>query len=171
MTIKRIKNNIRKVTLSFAAFVVALSGVVAVGAINSSSAAAGTMVTCYSKGYGTPVASYPIYQRSTVSNAIIARTGTLEVYYKSSTGKNCAMAKCYGSGCGPSMGRTVAIKPSGDANWDDVDQGMFAIYAGPVETDYSTRGRCVDVYARFGTSTAATDDTYGSIYKSKILCG
>jgi hypothetical protein len=142
MIIKRIKTNMRAALLSFAAFVVALSGVAAV----SSTPASALSGTCASNGYGL-VGQNAIYM--TKGDGTKLRTGTLEVYYKSSTGKKCAMAKCSSGWCW-NMYRVVAIKDGNNtAGWEGWDGGMYTSYAGPVVTSSSTRGRCIDVYAAF----------------------
>jgi hypothetical protein len=165
MIIKRLKTNMRGAVLAFAAFVVALSGV---AAMNSTPASA-MSGTCASNGYSL-VGTQPIYMRK-ADTTIVARTGTLEVYYKSSTGKNCAMAKCTGNWCF-TMYRWVGIRPSSrDSGWDEIDAGNFSSYAGGVDTTNSTRGKCIDVDARFGGQSQPNDAGYGHTYLRNAYCG
>ncbi|MET8381680.1 spore-associated protein A [Streptosporangium canum] len=72
-----------------------------------------------------------------------ARTGTLEVYYSASSGKNCALTYGYGSYAGRVNQKQVGISLSGRSAWAGVDNGRFAHYAGPVYV--SARGKCIDV--------------------------
>ncbi|OUD00122.1 hypothetical protein [Streptosporangium minutum] len=77
-----------------------------------------------------------------------ARTGTLEVYYSSSSGKNCALAYGYGSYAGRVTRKAVALGLGGATAWAGADNGMFAHYAGPVYV--SARGKCIDVRGQVG---------------------
>lgn len=163
MTIKRIKINMKKMLLTFAAFVVVTSGIAAMGARPAEAAVLST--SCAGAGYSY-IGSYPIY-----SSMMNARTGTLGVYYKSSTGKNCAQATC-GSGWCYSMHRTVAIKPHGKSTWDSVDAGNFQYYAGGVTTTNSTAGKCIDVYGRFSNEGDSTGTPlYGATARYGVFCG
>ncbi|WP_329089483.1 MULTISPECIES: hypothetical protein [unclassified Streptosporangium] len=72
-----------------------------------------------------------------------ARTGTLEVYYNSSSGKNCALAYGYGRYAGSKNRKQVAISLSGKTSWADADNGLFVHYAGPVYV--SARGKCISL--------------------------
>jgi hypothetical protein len=166
MTIKRIKLNLKTTFLSLAAFVVTASGLAALGAHPANAAVLST--TCAGAGYSY-IGSYGIYS-SMLKNA---RTGTLGVYYKSSTGKNCAQATC-GNGYCFTMYRTVAIKPHGKSTWDSVDSGNFQYYAGGVTTTYSTAGKCIDVYARFGEQGDVSGEPLygsGSTPRAGAFCG
>ena len=150
--------------LGLAAFVVMTSGLVALGARPANAAVLST--TCPGAGYSY-VGSYGIYS-SMLKNA---RTGTLGVYYKSSTGKNCAQATC-GSGYCDTMYRSVAIKPHGKSTWDSVDAGNYTSYAGGVTTTYSTAGKCIDVYARFAEQGDVSGTAlYGTVSKQGVFCG
>jgi hypothetical protein len=153
----------KSMILSFAALVVTASGLAAMGSRPAEAAVLST--SCAGAGYSY-IGSYPIY-----SSMLNQRTGTLGVYYKSSTGKNCAQATC-GSGYCFTMYRTVAIKPHGKSTWDSVDSGNFQYYAGGVTTTYSTAGKCIDVYARFGEQgdTSGTP-LYGSAARYGVFCG
>jgi hypothetical protein len=150
--------------LSFAAFVVTASGLAVMG--SHPAAAAVLSTTCAGAGYSY-IGSYPI-NSTELNNS--PRTGTLSVYYKSSTGKNCAQATC-GSGYCYTMYRTVAIRPHGKSTWDSVDSGNFQYYAGGVTTTYSTAGKCIDVYARFGQQGEVSGTPlYGSTYRPGVFC-
>ncbi|MER6951114.1 hypothetical protein ABT294_44590 [Nonomuraea sp. NPDC000554] len=75
------------------------------------------------------------------------RTGTLEVYYNSGTGKNCALAYGYGSTAGKKTYKSVTIGVSSGTQADH-DYGQFAQYAGPVYT--SARNKCINVSGWIG---------------------
>lgn len=105
------------------------------------------------------------------------QTGTLEVYYKSSTGKNCIMAKCQASTgwCWEKpMYRVVAVresKPGPQTTWEGWDGGMYTSYAGPVVTNGSTAGKCIDIYAGFTESASDSNPTkYGRFYAENLHC-
>jgi hypothetical protein len=88
-----------------------------------------------------------------MTNASGTRTGTLEIYYKSSNGYNCAIARCYGGTCGVEMWRGVHIKrdsqntPPCDGTDIRCDVGRFRYYAGPVYV--YARSTCIDAYGWF----------------------
>ncbi|MGN9840137.1 hypothetical protein ACTMTI_18635 [Nonomuraea sp. H19] len=85
----------------------------------------------------TKVGSYAIPQTGT-------RVGTLEVYYSSSTGKNCALAVGYGSTYGVKNTKAVYIGLAGPGvPWADDNSGSFEYYAGPVYV--SAPGKCIAV--------------------------
>lgn len=92
--------------------------------------AAGPCGSSYSR-----VGVYPIPKTGT-------RTGTLEVYYSSSTGKNCALAYGYGSNYGTTTWKGVSIS-RGDGTGYSVDADYYQYYAGPVYV--SAPGQCIDV--------------------------
>ncbi|NBE93062.1 hypothetical protein FE391_07660 [Nonomuraea sp. KC401] len=71
-----------------------------------------------------------------------SRTGTLEVYYSSSTGKNCALTYGYGKYANTKSWKGVAIS-RGDGSGNDSDAGEFTHYAGPVYV--SAPNQCIDV--------------------------
>lgn len=83
------------------------------------------------------VGTYAIKQGGT-------RKGTLEVHYNSGNGKNCALAYGYGSYYDKRNHKYVAIQLSGRTYWDDVDEGQFLYYAGPVFSPVA-RGKCINV--------------------------
>lgn len=70
------------------------------------------------------------------------RTGTLEVYYSSSTGKNCALTYGYGAYADTKSWKRVTIS-RGDGSGEDTDAGQYKTYAGPVYV--SAPGQCIDV--------------------------
>ncbi|MFI6457314.1 hypothetical protein ACIBF6_37880 [Streptosporangium amethystogenes] len=78
-----------------------------------------------------------------------ARTGTLEVYYNSSSGKNCALTYGYGSYAGRVNRKQVGISLAGKSAWAGVDNGMFKYYAGPVYV--SARGKCISLRGQVAT--------------------
>ncbi|MET9249975.1 spore-associated protein A [Nonomuraea sp. NPDC003709] len=73
------------------------------------------------------------------------RVGTLEVHYNSSSRKNCALTYGYGSTAGTTTRKSVKIMVSGGGWWNDVDEGNYAEYAGPVYV--SAADKCIDVEA------------------------
>lgn len=160
MIIKRIKNNMKATFLSLAAFVVAASGVAAMGA--SPASAAALSGTCASNGY-VKVGSKDIKLRTGVV------TGSLDIYYSRSTGKNCAMAVAT-KNFGDRIHRTVAIKDyKNTRSWEGWDGGFYDKYAGPVVTSNSQRGRCIDAYAKFGVES--DDAVYGEATITDQFCG
>ncbi|MBN6055177.1 hypothetical protein JYK22_24790, partial [Nonomuraea sp. RK-328] len=70
------------------------------------------------------------------------RTGTLEVYYSSSSGKNCALTYGYGAYANTRSWKGVTIS-RGDGTGKDPDAGHYETYAGPVYV--SASGQCIDV--------------------------
>ena len=70
------------------------------------------------------------------------RTGTLEVYYSSSSGKNCALTYGYGSFANTTSWKRVTIS-RGDGSGEVTDAGHYKTYAGPVYV--SAPGQCIDV--------------------------
>ncbi|NJP92895.1 serine/threonine protein kinase [Nonomuraea sp. FMUSA5-5] len=70
------------------------------------------------------------------------RTGILEVYYSSSTGKNCAITYGDGPYANTTSWKGVVIS-RGDGSGEDSDAGNYKYYAGPVYV--SAPGQCIDV--------------------------
>ncbi len=70
------------------------------------------------------------------------RTGTLEVYYSSSTGKNCALTYGYGPYDGTTSWKRVTISRA-DGSGEHTNAGHYQYYAGPVYV--SAPGQCIDV--------------------------
>jgi hypothetical protein len=85
----------------------------------------------------TRVGVYPVKRDGT-------RTGTLEVYYSSTTGKNCALTYGYGAYANTRSWKSVVIS-RGDGSGEDSNSGEFTYYAGPVYV--SASGQCIDVEA------------------------
>ncbi|MFJ2031780.1 hypothetical protein [Streptosporangium sp. NPDC087985] len=81
------------------------------------------------------------------------RTGTLEVYYSSSAGKNCALAYGYGSNYGTTTWKGVSISRANGTGYE-VNADYFQYYAGPVYV--SAPGQCINVSGSVvaGTSTS-----------------
>jgi hypothetical protein len=82
------------------------------------------------------------------------KVGELDVYYDSSTGKNCARMNHAGSTWGKPLMTRVWIgicsetTPGNktchyDPNTDAVDKDVYSYYAGPATTKTSARGRCI----------------------------
>jgi hypothetical protein len=82
------------------------------------------------------------------------KVGELDVYYDSSTGRNCARMNHAGSTWGKKLKtrawigicseRTPGNKTCHyDPATDDVDVGSYSYYAGPVTTKTSAAGRCI----------------------------
>ncbi|MBE1584232.1 hypothetical protein ACFPOI_29620 [Nonomuraea angiospora] len=76
------------------------------------------------------------------------RAGTLEVYYNSSSGKNCALTYGYGSTAGTTTFKAAAIRVAGGSGV--IDSGHYAHYAGPAYV--SASGKCIDVSATAGNA-------------------
>jgi hypothetical protein len=72
------------------------------------------------------------------------RTGTLEVYYSSTTRKNCALTYGYGAYANTPSWKSVVIS-RGDGTGSDPDSGRYTYHAGPVYV--SAPGQCIDVEA------------------------
>ncbi|GAA4928540.1 hypothetical protein HD597_004438 [Nonomuraea thailandensis] len=70
------------------------------------------------------------------------RTGILEVYYSSSTGKNCALTYGDGPYANTTSWKGVVIS-RGDGSGKDADADNYKYYAGPVYV--SAPGQCIDV--------------------------
>jgi hypothetical protein len=129
MAIERIFVRTRKlVTILSGAALVASTTLVA-GATPAS--AAGPCGSSY-----TRVGVYPVKRGDGT------RTGTLEVYCSSTTGKNCALT--YGYGAYANSWKSAVIS-RGDGSGEDSNSGEFTYYAGPVYV--SASGQCIDVEA------------------------
>ncbi|MER6948152.1 spore-associated protein A [Nonomuraea sp. NPDC000554] len=86
----------------------------------------------------------------------IGSLGSLEVYYNSAKGKNCAITRA----TKPRSGfKQVAIGLAGKV-WSDVDEGTYTYYAGPVYV--SARGQCIDVRGYIGKAV---------VMKRGVHCG
>ncbi|MEO3875615.1 hypothetical protein ABGB18_43115 [Nonomuraea sp. B12E4] len=113
--------------------VVMVAGGLVTGATAASASTAAAASPCGS-GYGR-VGVYAIPKTG-------ARKGTLEVYYSSKTGKNCALAYGYGATYNHKTYKSVLISVS-DGTRADHDYGQFSRYAGPVYV--SAPHKCIDV--------------------------
>ncbi|TDD25359.1 hypothetical protein [Nonomuraea diastatica] len=106
-------------------------------ATTSSASAAGPCGSSYSR-----VGVYRIPETGT-------QDGTLEIYYSSSTGKNCALA--YGVSAEHKGKRTykgVAIRRAGGSGGWVGQRDYFKYYAGPVYV--SAPGTCIDAMGLMG---------------------
>jgi hypothetical protein len=86
------------------------------------------------------------------------RTGILEVYYSSSTGKNCALVYGDGPYANTTSWKAVSIS-RGDGSGKDSNAGNFKYYAGPVYV--SAPGQCIDVE---GTSPDWTSTVLNNVH-------
>jgi hypothetical protein len=83
------------------------------------------------------------------SNGVVK--GHYNLYYNGT--RNCGVAECYGN-CGTTMQRVAFIRVHASwPDWDDVDSGRYAYYAGPVYSRASA-GRCIDLEAYFGVEAS-----------------
>ncbi|TDD06155.1 spore-associated protein A [Nonomuraea deserti] len=85
------------------------------------------------------------------------RKGTLEVYYNSSTGKNCALMYGYGSTANTTTWKSVRIQRSDNTGLDQ-DGGNYKYYAGPVYV--SAPGQCIDVEGSVGQAGVSYWDVH-----------
>ncbi|MER5325166.1 hypothetical protein [Streptosporangium roseum] len=77
------------------------------------------------------------------------KIGSLEVYYNSSTGKNCALAHGVGSSYyGKTTYKGVAIRRAGGSGGWVSDYEYYKYYAGPVSI--SAKDTCIDVQGLMG---------------------
>lgn len=95
-----------------------------------------------------------------VSKGDGTRTGTLEVHYSSSTGKNCALTYGYGPYANTTSWKRVTIS-RGDGSGENTDAGRYTTYAGPVYV--SAPGQCIDV--------AGTVPDYVTRNLNNVHCG
>ncbi|MFC4008580.1 hypothetical protein ACFOY2_15220 [Nonomuraea purpurea] len=128
MAIERIFVRTRKLATLLAGAALATSTTLVVGAAPAS--AAGPCGSSYSR-----IGAYRIPEDGT-------RTGTLEVYYSSSTGRNCALTYGYGAYANTTSWKAVRIS-KGDGSGGQKNGGQFTYYAGPVYV--SAPGQCIDV--------------------------
>ena len=114
-----------------------------------------------------------VLRKSAPINQNESRTGTLEVYWSSSAGKNCAIARCYGVSCGAGVYRVAKIKLSGQANYptsgSGTDSGWFYQFAGPVYSPASGNS-CIDAYGSNSIYYGGKFQYYGSTELKRILC-
>lgn len=95
-----------------------------------------------------------------VSRGDGTRTGTLEVYYSSTTKKNCALTYGYGAYANTVSWKSVTIS-RGDGSGKDPNAGDFKYYAGPVYV--SAPGQCIDV--------SATVPAWVTLELNNVHCG
>lgn len=77
--------------------------------------------------------------------------GHYNLYYNGT--RNCGVAECY-TNCGVTMPRAAFIRVhSSWPDWDGVNSGNFAYYAGPVYSKPSA-GKCIDLQAYFGVEAS-----------------
>lgn len=151
-------SNTNKMRLLLVSFVAVVLSVVGVVGMSQPAAATGECGSSYGR-----IGTYAITYNG-------ERTGTLEVYWSGSTGKNCAIARCYGASCGPGVFRDVRIKRSYDKAWRR-DADWYNGYAGPVYTAKST-GSCIDVYGGMSLQSASGGYSYyGSRTLNDVFCG
>ncbi|WP_148712868.1 hypothetical protein [Corallococcus sp. AB030] len=93
-------------------------------------------------------AGYSLIDTYPMKNSNGAVKGHYNLYYNGT--RNCGVAECY-TNCGVTMNRVafIRVSSSGPGDWDDVDTGQFATYAGPVYSKPSA-GKCLDLLAYFG---------------------
>jgi hypothetical protein len=110
-------------------------------------------------GY-TLIDQYNMYAESSTY-----RTGTLELYWSNTEGRNCAIARAYGSNWGERLWRGAYISIHGGTTYKD--EGYYSYYAGPVYTPNS-RGKCIDVQGTFRTSSNGA--LIGNRYLKSVHC-
>ena len=114
-----------------------------------------------------------VLKKSAPINQYESRTGTLEVYWSSSAGKNCAIARCYGTSCGSGVYRVAKIKLSSQANYptsgSGTNSGWFYQFAGPVYSPASGNS-CIDAYGSNSLYYGGKFQYYGSTEMKRILC-
>jgi hypothetical protein len=89
-----------------------------------------------------------------VDSYAIGSAGTLELYYNSSSGKNCAIAR----DSSPGSGYKAVYIGLENKPWADVDDGTFTYYAGPVYV--SARGQCIDVRGDIGNTVTVKESVH-----------
>ncbi|MCO6010098.1 spore-associated protein A [Actinoallomurus purpureus] len=111
----------------------------------ASSWAVGAAAPAYATGpCGSGYTRIDVYDISTKSGV---KKGSLELYYSSASGKNCALAYGVGSTYGTTTYKSVSIARSGDY-WTP-DFGDFKYYAGPVYV--SAANTCIDLEGQIGS--------------------
>jgi len=138
-------NKTRMLFLSFVAVAFAFVGVIGIAQPAFAAGECGS-------GY-TRVGSHAM--RDYENNGGDSYTGTLEVYWSGSAGKNCAIARCDSPNCGKTLFREVHIKRTTDISWNDNDAGWWKTFAGPVYSA-SSRGKCIKIMAAFSSKAAGT---------------
>ncbi|MEO3869764.1 hypothetical protein ABGB18_13130 [Nonomuraea sp. B12E4] len=88
------------------------------------------------------------------------KKGTLEVYYNSGSGKNCALAYGSGANYGTTTYKAVGIALPTSDGWADYEADDFKYYAGPVYV--TAKGKCIDLVGAVGTAVR---------YATNVHCG
>ena len=91
-----------------------------------------------------------------IDSYAIGSAGTLELYYNSGSGKNCAIAR----DSSPSYGYKAVYIGLADKPWADVDSGNFTYYAGPVYV--SASHQCIDVRGDIGSTVTVKESVHCS---------
>ena len=89
-----------------------------------------------------------------VDSYAIGSAGTLELYYNSGSGKNCAIAR----DSSPGNGYKAVYIGLADKPWADTDTGNFTYYAGPVYV--SAAGRCIDLRGDIGSTVTVKQSVH-----------
>lgn len=124
-----------RILLVAACVTLGLTGAVQASASVTATACSGSLIESRNLVYGT------------------TKIGELDVYYNSSTGRNCAKMNHAGPTWGHALPTYVYIsvcyetvaggKCTQIPGSQDDDYGTYAYYAGPVDTQTSSRGRCI----------------------------
>ena len=113
--------------------------------------------------------SYALVGNYAMYNEIFTkRTGTLEIYWSNSAGRNCAIARAYGDNYGKRLWREVYLKLSSSSTVYS-DKGYFYYYAGPVYSPPSA-GKCIDAQGNFYTNSSRSN-LVGRKVISNAHCG
>jgi hypothetical protein len=91
---------------------------------------------------------------SRIDSYPIGSVGTLELYYNSSSGKNCAIARA----TTPSYGYKAAYIGIANKPWAGVDAKSYTYFAGPVYV--SAAGKCIDVRGDIGSKVAVKESVH-----------
>lgn len=152
-------------TLLVAAALTAGASLVAV----SPASAAGPCGTGYAYIGSHPI-TVPTYSKDYRYGKPGTKTGSIDVYWNSSLRKNCSVAYAYGPTYGVKMYRENAIGNYPSYGPDDLSEGYYSYYAGPVYTNtQKVGGECIILDASFGPN--ATDHfSWGAAYYSPVHC-
>ncbi|MCC5580357.1 spore-associated protein A [Microtetraspora sp. AC03309] len=102
------------------------------------------------------------YTRVGVYNIGSPKAGSIEVFYNSSNGYNCALT--YPLNPGERRWMLISIGISIVGAGSDQDNGYYTTYAGPVYT--YAKGQCIDL-------VGGVDNGYGHVYRNlkNVHCG
>lgn len=134
-----------------AAAALALAGSLTAAAPASAAATSAAAATPCGTGYSYYTARY-MYRGATMVGHISL--------YTASAGRLCAVAWTAGPERGVSRYRSISMW---DGNEADLDDGVFATYAGPVYT--TVDGSCTSIYAQFGQPSV-----YSSLHLPNFVC-